>query len=138
MFNRFAVRCIVNFPIHPRTRKNLESFGLLENLSKNIRLTDPIGYIDFISLIKHSKLILTDSGGIQKESTYLGVQCITIRKTTERPITVTVGTNQLVGDDFDEAERVADRVLSGHLKIGGVPELWDGKAAERIVEILMR
>lgn len=138
MFNRFAEKYKVIFPIHPRTRKNLENFGLLENLSKNIRLTDPIGYIDFISLIKHSKLILTDSGGIQEESTFLGVQCITIRKTTERPITVTVGTNQLVGDDFDEAERVSDRVLSGHLKIGGVPELWDGKAAERIVEILMR
>ncbi|MDP2365915.1 MAG: UDP-N-acetylglucosamine 2-epimerase (non-hydrolyzing) [Ignavibacteria bacterium] len=138
MFNRFAEKKKVVFPIHPRTRKNIESHGLMGELSPNLILTDPIGYIDFIALIKNAELILTDSGGIQEESTYLGVQCITIRRTTERPVTVTVGTNQLVGDNFNEAESVANRVLNGELKKGKIPELWDGKAAERIVEVLVR
>jgi UDP-N-acetylglucosamine 2-epimerase (non-hydrolysing) len=81
-------------------------------------------------------LILTDSGGIQEESTYLGVQCITIRTTTERPITVDMGTNQLVGDDYVKAEQVAIEVLDGKLKQGKIPEKWDGKTAERIAEII--
>ncbi len=83
-------------------------------------------------------MIVTDSGGIQEESTFLGKQCITIRRTTERPITVEVGTNHLVGDDFIKAEEVALEILNGKIKSGKIPELWDGKASERIVEILIR
>ena len=100
-------------------------------------MTDPIGYIDFISLVKNAEVILTDSGGIQEESTFLGVQCVTLRTTTERPVTVEIGTNHLVGDDFNEAERVVNEILYGKVKKGRIPELWDGKAAERIVEILV-
>ncbi len=124
------------FPVHPRTKKNLERFGLLDKLNANVILTDPIGYIDFVALIKNTELILTDSGGIQEESTYLGIQCITLRKSTERPSTVEVGTNQLVGEDFDKAEQAAIKILNGFRKAGKIPELWDGKSAERIVDIL--
>ncbi len=135
--NAVAEKKKVVFPIHPRTRNNLEKFNLLEKLSRNVILTDPIGYIDFISLIKSTELIITDSGGIQEESTYLGVQCITLRKSTERPSTLDVGTNQLLGEDFDKAEQAALQVLNGFRKEGKIPELWDGQAAERIVDILV-
>lgn len=124
------------FPVHPRTKNNLESFRLLDKLNANVILTDPIGYIDFVALIKNAELILTDSGGIQEESTYLGIQCITLRKSTERPSTVEVGTNQLVGEDFEKAEQVAIKILNGFRKTGKIPELWDGNSAERIVDIL--
>ncbi len=129
-------RCVV-FPIHPRTRKNLEKFKLIEKLNNNIILTEPIAYIDFLTLIRNSELILTDSGGIQEESTYLGVQCITLRKSTERPSTVDEGTNQLVGEDFEIAKTAANEVLNGFRKEGKIPDLWDGKSAERIVDILV-
>lgn len=135
--NSIAEKKKVVFPIHPRTKNNLEKFNLLVKLNRNVILTDPIGYIDFISLIKNTELIITDSGGIQEESTYLGVQCITLRKSTERPSTVDVGTNQLLGEDFVKAEEAALRVLNGFRKEGKIPELWDGKAAERIVNILI-
>lgn len=125
------------FPMHPRTRNNLDKFGLEEKIHSNITITDPIGYIDFISLIKNAELIVTDSGGIQEESTYLGVQCITLRDSTERPITVEVGTNQLLGTDLEKAVEAALNVLDGNKKQGSVPELWDGCAAERIVDILI-
>ena len=82
-------------------------------ISENLIITEPIGYLDFISLIKNAEVILTDSGGIQEESTYLGVQCVTLRTSTERPVTVEIGTNHLVGDDFNEAERVVNEILSG-------------------------
>lgn len=137
MLNRLAQKRKVIFPVHPRTKHNIEKFGLNKKLSQNLILTDPIGYIDFIALIKNAEVILTDSGGIQDESTYLGVQCVTLRTTTERPITVDIGTNHLVGDDFNKAERVVNEILSGKKKEGKNPELWDGKASERIINILM-
>jgi UDP-N-acetylglucosamine 2-epimerase (non-hydrolysing) len=127
----------VIFPIHPRTRKNLDNFNITDHLNGSIILTEPIGYIDFLSLTKNAELILTDSGGIQEESTFLGVQCITLRTSTERPITVEIGTNQLLGTDLDKAEEAAMKVLAGEIKSGKVPELWDGKAAERITKILV-
>lgn len=127
----------VVFPIHPRTRKNLEINQQSNLFTKNVLLIDPVGYIDFLSLIKDSGLIITDSGGIQEESTYLGVQCITVRKNTERPVTVELGTNQLVGTDLDKVSEIAMNVLTGTKKAGKIPELWDGKAAERIVKILL-
>ncbi|MFZ2322066.1 MAG: UDP-N-acetylglucosamine 2-epimerase (non-hydrolyzing) [Ignavibacteriaceae bacterium] len=138
LLNSISSKRKVVFPIHPRTKKNLEKFNLSNLLNNNVTLTDPIGYIDFITLVKNAELILTDSGGIQEESTYLGVQCITLRKTTERPSTVEEGTNQLLGEDFDIAEKAAAEVLNGNRKIGTVPELWDGKASERIADILVR
>ena len=128
----------VVFPIHPRTKNNLSKFNLLESLSSNIILTDPIGYIDFQALTKNAELVVTDSGGIQEETTYLGVQCITLRTSTERPSTVDIGTNQLIGLDLAKAEAACLDVLNGNKKSGTVPELWDGLAAERIVEILTK
>jgi UDP-N-acetylglucosamine 2-epimerase (non-hydrolysing) len=138
MLNRLAQKRKVIFPIHPRTKQNIEKFGLNKRLNPNLIITDPIGYLDFIALIKYAEVILTDSGGIQEESTYLGVQCVTIRTSTERPVTVEVGTNHLVGDDFIEAERVVNEILSGKKKKGKIPELWDGKASDRIIEILVK
>jgi len=137
LINSLSLKRSIVFPIHPRTRNNLEKFKLIEKLNNNIILTEPIGYIDFLTLIRNSELILTDSGGIQEESTYLGVQCITLRKSTERPSTVDEGTNQLVGEDFEIAKTAANEVLNGFKKEGKIPDLWDGKSAERIVEILV-
>ncbi len=136
MLNRIAKRRKIIFPIHPRTQKNLENFGLSNLIDDNIILTEPIGYIDFLALTKNAELILTDSGGIQEESTYLGVQCITLRDTTERPITVKLGTNQLLGNDLVAAEKAANEILDGKIKRGEIPPLWDGNAAKRIIEIL--
>lgn len=124
------------FPVHPRTRANIERIGLNGQLSENVILSDPIGYIDFLNLTKNAGLIITDSGGIQEESTYLGVQCITVRENTERPVTVEVGTNQLIGTNLDNVTKAAMDVLNGNKKAGSIPELWDGKAAERIAAIL--
>jgi UDP-N-acetylglucosamine 2-epimerase (non-hydrolysing) len=137
MLNHLSEKRKIVFPIHPRTRANIKSFGLESLLNANVILTDPIGYLDFISLVKNCELVITDSGGIQEESTYLGVQCLTLRDNTERPVTVEVGTNHLIGTDFKKAELAALEILSGKKKIGKIPELWDGKAAERIVKILI-
>ena len=109
----------------------------LNNISENIILTEPIGYIDFLALTKNSGLIITDSGGIQEESTYLGIQCITVRNNTERPITVEVGTNHLIGTDLNSVEKCASDILSGKIKEGKIPEMWDGKTSERIVKYLL-
>lgn len=128
----------VVFPIHPRTKNNLEKHSLIETLNNSIILSEPIGYIDFQALIKNAELIVTDSGGIQEESTYLGVQCITLRTSTERPSTVDIGTNQLIGIDLEKAEVACLNVLAGNKKAGTIPELWDGKAAKRIAEILCK
>ena len=132
--NNLAEKSTVVLPIHPRTQNNLNKFGLLNSFNKNIILTDPIGYIDFLALIKNATLIITDSGGIQEESTYLGIPCITVRENTERPITVEVGTNQLIGTDLNKVLIASINVLSGTSKKGTIPELWDGKAAERITK----
>ncbi len=126
----------VVFPVHPRTRNNFRDLNIGFGSNTDIILTDPIGYIDFLSLTKNAELIITDSGGIQEESTFLGVQCITVRDNTERPVTVEVGTNQLIGTDLDDVKEAALKVLNGEKKTGTIPELWDGKAAERIVEII--
>ncbi len=126
----------VIFPIHPRTRKNLELYDLLPLIKSNVMLIDPVGYIDFITLVKNTSLILTDSGGIQEESTFLGIQCVTIRNSTERPVTVELGTNHLAGIEYQNAEQIAIDILDGKLKNGIVPELWDGNTGKRISEII--
>ena len=135
--SRLAQKRPLVFPVHPRTRKNIQSFGIDTNLHPNLILTDPLGYIEFLSLMRYAQLVITDSGGIQEETTYMGVQCITVRKNTERPVTIDVGTNQLVGTDLDRVERTAIDILAGNTKPGRIPELWDGKTAKRIVEVIM-
>jgi UDP-N-acetylglucosamine 2-epimerase (non-hydrolysing) len=124
----------VVFPVHPRTRKRIEQLSGW-SAGRNITLIEPVGYIDFLALQLRSKLVVTDSGGIQEETTYLGVPCLTVRHNTERPVTVTVGTNLLVGQNMDRLLLEARRVLSGHGKHGRVPALWDGRAADRIADI---
>ncbi len=137
MLNKIASNLKVVFPIHPRTQKNLDSFGLSDKISHNVILTDPIGYLDFISLLQNCRLAITDSGGIQEETTFLGVQCITTRTSTERPVTVESGTNHLVGANFKMAEETALKILSGEIKSGSIPEMWDGNTAERITKIIV-
>jgi UDP-N-acetylglucosamine 2-epimerase (non-hydrolysing) len=126
------------FPIHPRSRKMLANFGLDIKISamKNLILLDPIGYLDFMKLMQNAKLVLTDSGGIQEETTYLGIPCITLRENTERPVTIELGTNILVGSDSERVISEAKKIINGQSKRGQVPELWDGKAAERIVSVV--
>jgi len=136
MLGRLSERQKLIFPVHPRTRKNLERFGLLEKISDKILLTEALGYLDFVCLIKYASVVVTDSGGIQEESTFLKVQCVTVRNNTERPVTVEEGTNQLIGTDASKIEQAVDRVLDGQVKQGVIPELWDGKAAERICRII--
>ena len=129
----------VVFPIHPRTRSNMAKFGLEDTLTqnKNLILTEPLGYLEFIQLMTHAKAILTDSGGIQEETTYLGIPCLTFRDSTERPITVTMGTNQLLADLNPKITFAAlEEILAGHHKKGQIPPLWDGHAAERIAKNL--
>lgn len=128
----------VYFPIHPRTRKNLAEFGIDQELSgKDIRLLPPLSYLDFLRLWKDAALVLTDSGGIQEETTALGIPCFTIRDNTERPITVTQGNNILVGTSSDGILKAYDAFRNGEVKRGQVPELWDGRAAARIVDVLV-
>lgn len=136
LFKNLSAERQILFPVHPRTKKNLVDAGYGNDYSKNVILTEPIGYIDFLSLTKNAELIITDSGGIQEESTYLGVQCLTVRNNTERPITVEVGTNQLIGTDLRNVEEVSREILKGNIKRGGIPEFWDGKTAERITKLL--
>lgn len=137
MLNRISKKKKIVFPIHPRTKNNLNKFHLADTISKNILLIDPLGYIEFVSLIKNSLMIVTDSGGIQEESTYLQVPCITVRDNTERPVTVSVGTNRLIGTDTSKVEKAVDEILDGEIKQGNIPELWDGHAAERICKIVV-
>ena len=104
---------------------------------KGLWITHPLRFIELLRLNSNARMIITDSGGIQEESTYLGVQCITVRDNTERPITVEVGTNQLIGTDLGKVKRTALEVLEGKTKNGSIPELWDGHAAERIAAVLI-
>jgi UDP-N-acetylglucosamine 2-epimerase (non-hydrolysing) len=138
------------FPVHPRTRKQLSRFGLQNKiLFRDVRRhadlsspgfygMDPLGYLDFVKLMVHSKLIFTDSGGIQEEAMVLNIPCLTLRNTTERPITVTQGTNVLVWNDTQKIIREASNILAGKWKKAKIPALWDGKTAERIIHILTR
>lgn len=124
------------FPVHPRTRANLDKFGV--DLGPNVTLIGPQAYMAFLNLWKDAAVVLTDSGGLQEETTALGVPCITIRENTERPVTVDEGSNVLAGTDPVRIVAEARKVLRGEGKPGRRPQLWDGKAAERIVEILAR
>lgn len=125
----------VLFPVHPRTRKILDSISFSHD--RLIQL-DPMGYHEFIYLVKHSQAVITDSGGITEEATVLGIPCMTLRNSTERPETVTIGTNELVGTDPDNLVPFLKKLATGNWKKGGIPPMWDGKSAERIVSILLR
>jgi UDP-N-acetylglucosamine 2-epimerase (non-hydrolysing) len=131
---RIAERLAVVFPVHPRTRARLESAGLWKKLeqSPGVRLTPPLGYLEFLSLSSEAKLIVTDSGGLQEESAVLEIPCLTLRQNTERPVTVSSGTSTLVGSDVAQLERLVDDVLAGRYKRGKAPTLWDGHAGTRI------
>ena len=135
--SRLAKERTLVFPVHPRTRKNIKKYGLDKKIHKGLIITEPLGYIEFLSLMRYAELVITDSGGIQEETTYMGVQCITVRKNTERPVTIDVGTNHLVGTIMEKVEKTAMDILGGTTKPGRIPELWDGKAARRIVEIIV-
>jgi UDP-N-acetylglucosamine 2-epimerase (non-hydrolysing) len=126
----------VLFPVHPRTRLQIEKHAVA--VAAGIRLIEPLGYLDFLHLMSKARLVLTDSGGLQEETTVLRVPCLTLRENTERPITITAGTNRLVGSDPRKILRHARSILAGHQRRGKVPRSWDGRAAERIVAILHR
>lgn len=125
----------VVFPVHPRTAKNLRE---LDSRTPQLHYVDPLGYLEFNYLVKHAKGVITDSGGITEETTVLGVPCLTLRDNTERPETITIGTNELIGTDPRKLAPALSRLMEGNWKKGQIPPLWDGKAAERIVECLER
>ncbi|GAB4034193.1 non-hydrolyzing UDP-N-acetylglucosamine 2-epimerase [Spirosoma gilvum] len=130
----------VVFPIHPRTRSSLLKFGLESQLLDipNVRILEPLGYLEFLNLMQNAALVITDSGGVQEETTFLQIPCLTFRPSTERPGTIELGTNQLIRDLSPETvKQQLGRQLKGELKAGRITPLWDGKAAERIVSILM-
>jgi UDP-N-acetylglucosamine 2-epimerase (non-hydrolysing) len=133
-------RLPIVFPVHPRTRKMMQEGGLsaLLEAAPGLKLVEPLGYLDFLCLTSQARLILTDSGGLQEESTALGVPCLTLRENTERPITVEVGTNLVVGTDPERVRTEALRILDGAGKKGRIPEKWDGRSAERIADIYAR
>jgi UDP-N-acetylglucosamine 2-epimerase (non-hydrolysing) len=125
----------VIFPVHPRTRQRIAEFGTKVD---KLHLFEPVPYIEFLALQQRAAVVITDSGGIQEETTYLGVPCLTVRSNTERPVTVTMGTNVLVGQDRDKLISELENVLNGNAKRGSVPPMWDGHAGERIAEIISR
>ncbi len=130
----------VIFPIHPRTRKMLEASGFHSKFkiqNSKLKFVEPLGYLEFLHLTMHSRMVLTDSGGLQEETTVLGIPCITLRNNTERPITCEVGTNFLVGNRPEKVLECARKILGGETPKGRIPEKWDGKAAQRIVRVLV-
>ncbi len=126
---------VLFFPVHPRTRQRLESHGAIQ--TARLHFLDPLSYLDNLALQRHASLVITDSGGIQEESTFLGVPCLTVRENTERPVTITQGTNTLVGRDMQCLKAGVRTILAGKGKKGKTPALWDGHAAERIADVIM-
>lgn len=122
------------FPIHPRTAQIFSDLGIAAD---NLHIVDPMGYLEFNYLVQNAKAVITDSGGITEETTVMGIPCITLRDNTERPETITIGTNELIGTNPEAIQPALDKLFSGSWKKGGIPELWDGKAAERIVGTLL-
>lgn len=124
----------VVFPAHPRTRQRLADFGIKV---EKLHLLDPVPYIEFLALQRDATVVITDSGGIQEETTYLGVPCLTVRNNTERPITTTLGTNVLVGQESERLSTELAKILAGRAKQGAIPPLWDGYAGTRIADVLL-
>jgi UDP-N-acetylglucosamine 2-epimerase (non-hydrolysing) len=138
LITRLSDRYKIVFPIHPRTIQRMTSFGLKESFDsiRELIMSEPIGYFEFQKLIQHARFILTDSGGIQEESTFCRVPCLTLRENTERPVTITQGTNTLIPFDLNVVNQYISEIESGTYKTGEIPQLWDGKATERIMSIL--
>jgi UDP-N-acetylglucosamine 2-epimerase (non-hydrolysing) len=138
VLKRISQKLPLVFPVHPRTKGRIEQLGIIDEREEHrgIRFCEPLGYLDFLCLTSQAKVIVTDSGGLQEESTALEVPCLTMRENTERPITCSVGTSTLIGNSHEKLEYYLSQVLSGTYKAGRRPELWDGKAAERIAKIL--
>lgn len=128
------------YPVHPRTKKMMESLGYLSRFEKldNLTMIDPIGYIDFVKLVKESRFVLTDSGGIQEETTILKVPCLTMRENTERPVTITKGTNNLVGRNKVTLMNCVEDIMKSKFKRGEIPELWNGKSSTLIVNTILK
>jgi len=138
ILNSVQEKIKIIYSIHPRSAERIKQFGLEKTLKRmaNFVRTEPLKYIDFLNLTLNCKAVITDSGGIQEETTFLGVPCITIRENTERPVTVTKGTNLIVGSDKEKIMKALNKVLKNKWKKGSIPELWHGKTAERIVKVL--
>jgi len=140
---RRIVECMVGlsselevvFPVHPRTRRRISEFG---TDATNLQLLEPMPYVEFLALQARASVVITDSGGIQEETTYLGVPCLTLRNNTERPITTEIGSNILVGNDTAKLRSELSKILAGNTKKGAIPPLWDGQASERIANIVAR
>jgi UDP-N-acetylglucosamine 2-epimerase (non-hydrolysing) len=138
-FGVISERLKLVIPLHPRTAKNIVSYGLsskLENIRSNAIITEPIGYLEMLRLNRSAKMVITDSGGLQEETTFLGIPCITMRDNTERPSTIELGTNVLVGNDLNALNDNFDKIMSENFKKGTVPLLWDGKSANRIIDVM--
>jgi UDP-N-acetylglucosamine 2-epimerase (non-hydrolysing) len=133
--SRVSVRTPVLFPVHPRTRARLDAAGITE--TKEIRFCEPLPYITFVGLMARARLVLTDSGGIQEETSALGIPCLTLRANTERPITLTRGTNRLVGTSVEAIESSVEEILAGRWMAGREVPLWDGQASTRLVDVLL-
>jgi UDP-N-acetylglucosamine 2-epimerase (non-hydrolysing) len=123
------------FPVHPRTRQKLAALSVPMD-DPRLQVVEPLGYLDFLALQRDAAVVITDSGGVQEETTYLGVPCLTVRENTERPVTVTLGTNTLVGRDLDRLRRETQSILRGATRQSHIPPLWDGKASERIADVI--
>lgn len=136
ILNYLSQKQKIVFPIHPRTRNKFSEYGVKIN-EENIVCIDPLSYIEFISLINNSSWVVTDSGGIQEETTFLGIPCITLRENTERPVTLDLGTNTLSELDFENVRTLIDQINSHTYKIGAIPEFWDGNASDRIVDVIL-
>ena len=136
MFSRLAERMPVVFPIHPRTKKMLDSADPPIVLSDRLMLIEPVGYLDFIGMMRSAGIVVTDSGGIQEETTVLGVPCVTVRENTERPITIELGTNILAGTDPEKVEAAVTDLIDRGIGEHSLPPLWDGKTAGRIADVL--
>ena len=133
-------RISIVFPIHPRSRERLKQFGLDKILMEmpRVLVTEPLGYLDFLKLMSETRFVLTDSGGIQEETTVLGIPCLTLRENTERPVTVTQGSNLVIGSKAEPIFAESMKILNGNAPKSRRPDLWDGKAAERIVTVLLQ
>lgn len=135
LLNELAQTMPVVFPCHPRTRKNIEQFEI-NSFHPDLKFIEPLGYFDFLKLLENAALVISDSGGVQADTTYFNVPCLTLRETTEQPSTIQYGTNTLCGRDTKKIKAEFEKVIAGKYKSGRLPELWDGKTAERIVEII--
>ncbi|HUG92004.1 MAG TPA: UDP-N-acetylglucosamine 2-epimerase (non-hydrolyzing) [Planctomycetaceae bacterium] len=129
--------CPLVFPVHPRTRQRIAAQGIDVPADGRFTLLEPVGYTEMLALERDARAVITDSGGVQEETTYLGVPCLTLRENTERPVTVVLGTNVLIGGDMDRLKVEFGAVLEGRAKIGRIPPLWDGRAGERIAEVVV-